>query len=98
MYTLPLPKAAYFLFFGAMAFVVPFLSVFLRERCGLRPREIGLLMGGTRVVQSGKFAYSLTFVAGAGQRYGEQTNTQTNVRRAVRRVPLAQACTCRACM
>ena len=49
---LPLPKAAYFLFFGAMAFVVPFLSVFLRERCGLRAREIGLLMGGTRVVQS----------------------------------------------
>lgn len=72
-------------------------SVRIVEQLYQQHRHWGGGKTGTRVVQSGKFAYSLTFVAGAGQRYGEQTNTQTNVRRAVRRVPLAQACTCRAC-
>ena len=58
---------------------------------------------GTRQVQSGKFAYTLTFaaaIAGAGggmRRDGMQTNTQTGVQRAVRRVPAAEACKCKAC-
>ena len=74
-------------------------SVKIVEQLYQQHRHWGGGQTGTRSVASGRFSYSLNFVAGADgvQRHGEQTNTQTSVKRAVRRVPAAQACTCQAC-
>lgn len=60
----------------------------------------GRMETGSRLVQSGKFKYSLEFDAGAGIEAGEhgtQTNSQTNVRRRMRRVPFSNSCTCARC-
>jgi len=74
-------------------------SVKIVEQLYQQHRHWGGGKTGTRSVASGRFSYALNFVAGTDgvQHHGEQTNTQTNVKRAVRRVPVAQACKCQAC-
>lgn len=51
---------------------------------------------GTRLVRRARFSYALDFTTGASSE-GVQTNSQTKVKRDVRRVPFAQACNCARC-
>ena len=46
----PLPKLIYFCYFGSMAFVMPFLPIFLEEGLGIAASRVGALLGGARLV------------------------------------------------